>query len=198
MKRTKEEAEQTKKKLIDIALREFIKYGYENITLEKIAAKAGVTRGAIYWHFKNKEDLLDSLIKIKDTESVVSMKEIYESKKPVMERLYLMVLGNFPPIKERRQAENYAKIKVDLYNYYLKNGDVRKVGETFLKYTSSLLKEAQSQDKIKKTIDAYDTAYLIYTIIGGLMMRFSVNPGKHKSMNSLKNVLKNFIKQIEN
>ena len=143
MKRTKEEAELTKKKLIDIALTEFVKHGFENITLENIAAKAGVTRGAIYWHFNNKEDLMDSLIKVKDMESLIILKYIFEANKPVMEKLADLVVANFPDIKNKKEAENYTRLKVDLYNYYLKNGDNRKLGKTFVKYLTLLIKEAQ-------------------------------------------------------
>jgi len=58
MRRTKEEADQTRKKLIENALESFSEKGYESTRLEDIARKAGVTRGAIYWHFKNKDDLI--------------------------------------------------------------------------------------------------------------------------------------------
>jgi TetR/AcrR family acrAB operon transcriptional repressor len=197
MKRTKEEAEETKKKLIDIALREFVKHGFENITLENIAAKAGVTRGAIYWHFNNKEDLMDSLIKVKDIESLEILKNIYEAKKPVMEKLADLVVANFPDIKNKREAENYTRLKVDLYNYYLKNGDNRKLGKTFVKYLTLLIIEAKKQKIIRKNVDADEAAHVIYCLLGGLALRHGVNPGKYTSMQSLRNILKNHLKQLE-
>jgi AcrR family transcriptional regulator len=198
LKRTKEEAEQTKRKLIDIALREIVTHGFENITLEKIAAKAKVTRGAIYWHFNNKEDLMDSLIKIKDAESIEHMNMIFNSKMPVMEKLSGLVYANFPKLRGNKAGVHYARLKIDLYNYYLKNGDNRKIGKTFVKYTELLLKQAQKENIIKKEVNAGEAAYVIYTLIGGLMMRHPVNPGKYKSMQSLRNILKNYIKQLEN
>lgn len=197
MKRTKEEAELTKKNLINIALREIVKNGFENITLEKIAAKAGVTRGAIYWHFKNKEDLLDSIIRVKDLESLEILKNIFVSKRPVLERLYDLALGNFPNITNRKEAVHYTRLKTDFYIYYHKHGDNRKLGKTFVKYTSFLLKEGKQEGKIKKNINTDEAAHLIYSLIGGLILRFSVNPGKFKSMSSIRNILKKYIKQLE-
>lgn len=197
MKRTKEEAELTKKKLINIALEEFVKHGYENITLENIAAKAKVTRGAIYWHFNNKEDLMDSLIKIKDAESLEHMAMIYNSKKPVMEKLFELVNANFPKVPNTKAGEHYTRLKVDLYNYYLKNGDNRKIGKTYVKYTRLLLEEAQKEGKIRRNINIEETAYMIYSLIGGLTLRHPVNPEKYRSMQSLRNIVKNFIKQLE-
>lgn len=56
-RRTKAEAEQTRKQIIDAARRVFHVRGVARSTLEQIAAEAGVTRGAVYWHFKDKQDL---------------------------------------------------------------------------------------------------------------------------------------------
>ena len=54
VRKTKEEAEQTRKELIQAARRVFHQCGVSRSTLEKIAKAAGVTRGAVYWHFKDK------------------------------------------------------------------------------------------------------------------------------------------------
>ncbi|MBU2373167.1 MAG: TetR family transcriptional regulator, partial [Gammaproteobacteria bacterium] len=57
MRRTKEDAEQTRLKIIAAALELFSKNGYSNTTLAMIADEAGFSRGPIYWHFKNKDEL---------------------------------------------------------------------------------------------------------------------------------------------
>ena len=60
-RKTKEEALKTREAIIDAAIQLFAEQGIFPTTLANIAEKAGVTRGAIYWHFKNKEALLDDL-----------------------------------------------------------------------------------------------------------------------------------------
>lgn len=57
VRRTKAEAEQTRLQIIDAARRVFHANGVSRSTLEQIAREAGVTRGAVYWHFQNKQDL---------------------------------------------------------------------------------------------------------------------------------------------
>lgn len=57
VRKTKEEAENTRKELIEAARRVFHQCGVSRSTLEKIAKEAGVTRGAVYWHFKDKAEL---------------------------------------------------------------------------------------------------------------------------------------------
>lgn len=61
MKKNKECALQTREYLIDAALEMFYQKGVARTTLEQIAKAAGVTRGAIYWHFKNKADIFDAV-----------------------------------------------------------------------------------------------------------------------------------------
>lgn len=57
VRKTKEEAAKTRKAIIDAARRVFHKNGVVRSTLEEIAKDAGVSRGAVYWHFENKAEL---------------------------------------------------------------------------------------------------------------------------------------------
>lgn len=60
-RRTKEEAEQTRCEILSAARRCFHARGVSATSLEHIAQEAGVTRGAIYWHFANKEELFQAM-----------------------------------------------------------------------------------------------------------------------------------------
>ena len=61
MRRTKEEAEQTRRSIMGAALRTFDEHGISRTTMEHIAKTAGVTRGAVYWHFADKQALLRAI-----------------------------------------------------------------------------------------------------------------------------------------
>lgn len=61
MRKTKTEAQKTRQHLLDAALEVFWRDGVTRTSLQAIAQEAGVTRGALYWHFKNKEDLFETL-----------------------------------------------------------------------------------------------------------------------------------------
>jgi AcrR family transcriptional regulator len=52
----------TKKKLIEAAAEVIGEQGFDRASLEKIAARAGMTRGAVYGNFKNKDELFLALI----------------------------------------------------------------------------------------------------------------------------------------
>ena len=57
MSRTKAEAEETRNSILSAAERVFFEKGVSTASLDDVAKAAGVTRGAIYWHFSNKTDL---------------------------------------------------------------------------------------------------------------------------------------------
>lgn len=73
MRRTKEEAEQTKQALLDAALLIFSRDGFTASRLADIAAEASVTRGAIYHHFENKANLYLALLERAEAEQQTVM-----------------------------------------------------------------------------------------------------------------------------
>lgn len=70
MRKTKEDMLATREQILDAAFDCFYEKGPDATTLEEVAKRAGVTRGAIYWHFTDKVDLyravLDRVVKAGD------------------------------------------------------------------------------------------------------------------------------------
>lgn len=61
VRKTKDEAQLTRQHIIDAAREVFLTRGVNRATLQDIAKQAGVTRGAVYWHFSNKTDLFHAM-----------------------------------------------------------------------------------------------------------------------------------------
>ncbi|GKT15517.1 TetR family transcriptional regulator [Acidovorax sp. SUPP2522] len=61
-RRTKEDAVATRNSLLDAAEQVFYQKGVSHASLNEIAQAAGATRGAIYWHFKDKVDLFNAMM----------------------------------------------------------------------------------------------------------------------------------------
>lgn len=62
MRRTKEDAQHTRESLLDAAERLFAERGVTRTSLQDIAKAAGVTRGAVYWHFQDKAELFNAMM----------------------------------------------------------------------------------------------------------------------------------------
>ncbi|NDP41269.1 MAG: TetR family transcriptional regulator [Aromatoleum sp.] len=61
MRRTKQESEQTRQDVLAAARRVFARRGVTRTTIGQIAVEAGVTRGAVYWHFADKTKIFHAM-----------------------------------------------------------------------------------------------------------------------------------------
>lgn len=61
-RKTKTEALETRADILNAAIQVFLERGVAAATLEQIAERAGFTRGAVYWHFKNKLEIFEQLV----------------------------------------------------------------------------------------------------------------------------------------
>jgi AcrR family transcriptional regulator len=86
-RRTKEEAEKTRASILDAAEAVFLETGVVRATLQTIAEKANVTRGAVYWHFRDKIALLQAMANrvILPEEALLDDLARRESKTPLVD-----------------------------------------------------------------------------------------------------------------
>ena len=56
-RKTKQQAQETRRQVIDAARAVFHRWGVNRSSLDRVAQEAGLTRGAVYWHFKDKAEL---------------------------------------------------------------------------------------------------------------------------------------------
>ncbi|TCV90573.1 TetR family transcriptional regulator [Sulfurirhabdus autotrophica] len=84
-RKTKEQAQETRNTILDAAEAVFQERGVSNTSLAEIASEAGVTRGAIYWHFENKTALFEAMIQrvFDPLEAMLANLRAHESENPV-------------------------------------------------------------------------------------------------------------------
>ncbi|WP_336206435.1 TetR/AcrR family transcriptional regulator [Nonomuraea sp. LPB2021202275-12-8] len=97
--------EDTRTRIQEIALELFIEQGYEATSLREIAEKLGVTKAALYYHFKTKDDIVASLAELR----VVEVEELLawartQPKTPRMRRELVLRYA------DRLRAPRYAEI----------------------------------------------------------------------------------------
>ena len=91
-RRTKEDVDATRNSLLDAAERVFYEKGVSRASLSDIAQAAGATRGAIYWHFKDKVALFNAMMdRVTHPLEQVGSKSASMATLPPLERLRSMV-----------------------------------------------------------------------------------------------------------
>lgn len=58
----REQPSESRERILAAAVSVFARKGFQRASLDEIAAEAGLTKGAIYWHFRSKNDLFTSLL----------------------------------------------------------------------------------------------------------------------------------------
>ena len=96
-RKTKEEAEKTRARILASALSLFVKKGYERTTFTDIAARLKMTKGAVYWHFESKEALLVALVQ----EMLAKFQRQLEAQMPKEELTFMAVADTMVMNAER-------------------------------------------------------------------------------------------------
>lgn len=75
-----ETAEKTAARLVATARRAFAEQGFAQVSLDALAAEAGVTRGALHHHFTNKAGLFEAVLRAVDTEIGQDLDRIHDAE----------------------------------------------------------------------------------------------------------------------
>ncbi|QGY28290.1 multidrug efflux transporter transcriptional repressor AcrR [Pantoea cypripedii] len=170
-RKTKAQALETRNQILDAALAHFSEHGVAATSLADIATAAGVTRGAIYWHFKNKADLLHE-IWLQCDAGLDDVELEYQTKYPgdplsVVRSMLIYILDATAKDPQRRALMEIIFHKCEF------------VGEmaTLQKMQQSLLLECYDriEDVLRLCIDAGQLPASLNTRQAALIMRANIN-----------------------
>ena len=91
MRKTKENTEISKLRILLAAEEEFCQRGYVAANMDAIANTAGLTKGAIFWHYKSKAGLFNATIQRAIDRINKINKEAFSSSLPIMEKCRKMI-----------------------------------------------------------------------------------------------------------
>src|SRR4051812_26133474 len=165
--------------LLAAALRVFASRGYQEAGVDEIAAAAGYSKGALYWHFSGKEDLLSALLEERIDARTREMVELLASGPPerdmseegsrefarrlstqrdavLLEREYWSLAIRDPELRAR-----YAQRQTELRNAFARALEAR----------------ARHLGTPEVGMPAEDVARIVMSIIGGLSVDELIEPG---------------------
>ncbi|KAF1697252.1 TetR family transcriptional regulator [Pseudoxanthomonas jiangsuensis] len=110
-RKTKEDTLATREGLLDAAKACFHEYGVASTTLAMIGARAGYTRGAVYWHFKNKTEVLEAMISRERVPFVQRLRRTSSSRRntPVLD-LRSALLVSFQELAEDERLRSMMEL----------------------------------------------------------------------------------------
>ncbi|WP_017429851.1 TetR family transcriptional regulator [Vreelandella jeotgali] len=125
-RKTKAEAAATREALLDAAEDMFIVRGVARTSLDQIARHAGMTRGAVYWHFKNKVDLFHAMlqrVRLPFEDLIQELDDRTVDQQP-LEAVRLACLKGFSRLEEPR----YRRVHAIVLHHCETFGDIDPLG----------------------------------------------------------------------
>ena len=181
VRRTKEDAQETREKILNAAVDVFYTNGVMQSRLEDIAKAAGVTRGAVYWHFKNKLDLFTAL---HDRLHTSVMEQLIEpedtnSHNPIghLKKFAIGFLENLAHSENNRKIFSIFTIKCDysgsLSSFLFEQDNKKAEG---LKITTALFAKAIQKGDVAEHHDPFLLARIFCCYLIGITSEFLRSP----------------------
>ncbi len=203
-RRTKEEAEETKKAILLAALEIFCEKGYSRTTFDEIAKRINLTKGAIYWHFRNKADILTEIIRKGFLLTHQAIEKNIQPEKG-LEAIYEFMQYEAQLISQQKlykQLMFFLLFQMEWSEAILNK--VTKEANEVVEYPQTIIKTAleaaQSQKKIREETDIESCTCLIIYLWQGII-RNIVKPHSTISYDKLINdsyslITKSIVKEV--
>ena len=180
-RRTKEAAWATRDSILDAAQQLFVKQGVSGTTLQHIAAAAGVTRGAIYWHFLDKGAVFNAMMeRVKmPLESAMLLLDQANAVDPV-ELLRESTMCVFRMTVENpmaRRVFEIATLKMEFTDELNTVRERRKLNQSgWMARTERRIGDGIASGQIRPGVDPYAVALGLWAIIDGLLRTWLLDP----------------------
>ena len=180
-RRTKEEAQATRELILDAAERVFYLRGVSRTSLQEIAKDAGLTRGAIYWHFENKGELFHAMMERVTLPMMARMTEITpdDDTRP-LDKIRRNTAASFHSVAHDPQVRRVFEIAMQKVEYVDEMQDMqqRKLQgrNECMDDMQSLLLKAQQLGQIRPNLDLRVATVGLFALLGGLKYNWMLDP----------------------
>ncbi|WP_198116680.1 TetR family transcriptional regulator [Massilia rhizosphaerae] len=180
-RKTKEEAAATRDSILDAAEKLFVEQGVSRTTLQHIATAAGVTRGAIYWHFDDKGALFNAMMEraILPLEAEMQVLDQAESDDPLVDlrNHMLAVLDRTVNDPGARRVFEIATLKVEFVGEMDAVRQRRKDNmANWMTRAERRIRLAADKGLIARHVDATRVALALWIMIDGLIRNWMFDP----------------------
>lgn len=179
-RRTKEEAQETRDHILDTAERVFLKAGVSRASLEDIAEAAGVTRGAIYWHFRNKSDLFEAMMRrvsLPMEGLAASVTDDVEDPLDYVRSCALKVLANVTADPQSRRVQEICHYKVEYVDEmeHLRDRHIECRNGALARVERGM-RSAAAKGLLAPWVDPRLAAIGLHAMVSGLIQNWVLNP----------------------
>src|SRR3954451_25442647 len=175
----REEGRASRADLLAAALRVFADRGYKEAGVDEIARAAGYSKGALYWHFSGKEDLLLALLEERIDAPMREIVALLESAPPELDMSVEASRAFARRISENRDA---VLLEREYWSLAIRDPELRTryaEHQTELRRALAGALEARARHLGAPGLPmpAEDVARIVMSIVGGLAVEDLIDPG---------------------
>jgi AcrR family transcriptional regulator len=175
----REQRRDSRSELLAAALRVFARRGYREAGVDEIAAEAGYSKGALYWHFSGKADLLAALLEERVDAPMRQMVALLESA-PV--DLDMSVVATEQFARQLESQRDAVQLEREYWAFAIRDPELRaRYTERQAELRSAMARALEARARHLGTpelgMPAEDAARIVMGIIGGLAVDELVEPG---------------------
>lgn len=197
--RKEREKQERREEIFNAAKTVFAKKGFSQTTMEEVAERAKLSKGAIYLYFKSKEDLLISLIENYLDKLTILIKNIAESKKSPFEKINNIVMQILSYLQMNKEFTCIFSPERGEFLHKMQKKTVRDRTLSKLQNQTMLIAQVIKEGiklNVFRNIDPYISASaifaMIHTIIAGAII-YETTPSK-KEIQTIIDIFLNGIK----
>jgi len=157
--------EDAKRRIIEAAMDVIAERGCDLMTVDDVAKKIGVTKGAVYWYFKTREELIEAAMKKIQTDMQKISFESYYNRP--LEDVLVQMFDRFSLTNDRQRA-----IFFEMFAQATRNSDMRHATreyyEGLVATLEDLIKKEKRKEFLQTQIDAHQLALLMVALYSGL------------------------------
>lgn len=185
---------ETRKKLLDSAKQEFLEKGYMKASLRTICKNAGVTTGALYFFFQDKEDLLKQLVE-EPLKGLISKVELHFSDEMNMKSAVIAVHDDSSDIKAAKEIVHFMYQHFDIFQILLTKSQgsayediVSRFADGIEEHYNSLAGQITEKFGIQKP-DQYMIHWLSHIQIDAFIHLLTHEPDEEKAVRHMEEIV---------
>jgi TetR/AcrR family acrAB operon transcriptional repressor len=181
VRKTKEEALATRSRILDAAERVFQQRGVSGTSLHDIAQAAGVTRGAVYWHFTDKADLFNAMMSrvclpAEENTALQAARECPDALAALRQHL-VDILARVAGEEQMRRVLEVATQKVEYVDEFVAVRERHvQMRNQHIDDLERLLRRAQRMGQVVKSPGARQLAIGLHALLDGLLQGWLLDP----------------------
>ncbi|GAK05171.1 fatty acid degradation regulator YsiA, TetR family [Geomicrobium sp. JCM 19037] len=164
--------------IIDAAVRVIAKHGYHHAQVSKIAKEAGVADGTIYLYFKNKEDILISLFRLKMGTFISTIEERLKSCKTADEKLRYLVEKHLSQLSDQPDLAVVTQLELrqSARELRLKINDVLK---GYVHVMENVIDEGKEEGVFQDQLDTKLARQMLFGTLDEIVTNWVMKEGKY-------------------